>query len=199
MNYADLDRWFKDNGDNTLRVNYNLDEGSLVIDLGGYHGGWTDKIINKYNCNVIIFEPINELYKNLKKRYENNPKIKVLNYGISDYNGTKKISLQEDGSSFYRESENSEECNILSVIDFLLNEKIEKVNLIKINVEGDEFPILKSLIEKNFTNIFDNIQVQFHQFIPNSEELRLQIHESLSKTHKLTYNYEFVWENWEKK
>ena len=41
VNYFDkesLERWFKDNGDETHRLNYNLNKNSLVIDLGGYLG-----------------------------------------------------------------------------------------------------------------------------------------------------------------
>jgi hypothetical protein len=72
------------------------------------------------------------------------------------------------------------------------------VDLIKINIEGDEFPLLKNLIDNNKTNLFKDIQVQFHQFIPDSINKRNWIREKLSLTHTLTYDYEFVWENWKK-
>ena len=39
-----MNDWFKDDGDNTLRINYNLDETSLVVDLGGYEGTFSQKI-----------------------------------------------------------------------------------------------------------------------------------------------------------
>jgi len=68
----------------------------------------------------------------------------------------------------------------------------------KINTEGDEFETLKSLIENNMIEIFTDIQVQFHNFIPDAENLRNGLQEKLLKTHKLTYNFDFVWENWQK-
>ena len=46
--------------------------------------------------------------------------------------------------------------------------------------------------------IFTDIQVQFHNFIPDAENLRNRLQEKLLKTHKLTYNFDFVWENWQK-
>ena len=69
----------------------------------------------------------------------------------------------------------------------------------KINIEGDEFPLLESMLENNLITYVTDIQVQFHQFIPNAVARRELIHKKLSETHKLTYNYEFVWENWQKK
>ena len=45
---------------------------------------------------------------------------------------------------------------------------------------------------------FGNIQVQFHDFvIENAEERVNNIRKALSLTHVQTWCYEFVWENWE--
>ena len=51
----------KDNGDGTLRINYDLTEDSVIMDLGGYRGDWTNLMINKYNCTSHIFEPVKSL------------------------------------------------------------------------------------------------------------------------------------------
>jgi len=37
-------RWFKNYGDNTLRLEYPLNSDSVVWDLGGYHGDFAAKI-----------------------------------------------------------------------------------------------------------------------------------------------------------
>jgi FkbM family methyltransferase len=198
MKTGDITQWFADSGDHTLRVNYNLDENSIVFDLGGYHGEWADKIFTKYGCTVYIFEPINSLYEGIVKKFSNNEKIKVFNFGISDINEKRFISLENDGSSFYKSSGNEIECEVKSITEFLKEEEINKIHLMKINVEGDEFKIIEKILNDKIVNIFDNLQVQFHEFYPNSRELRLQLHDELSQTHHLTYNYEFVWENWEK-
>ena len=198
MNYQDLQQWFKDDGDNTLRVNYNLNEDSIVFDLGGYHGEWTNKIYEKYKCNVYVFEPIPDLYQRIKERFSSNEKIKVFNFGISDESKELLLTLDNDGSSFYTNGSDKINAKVISIIDILNELNIKNIDLIKINIEGDEFPVLKKLLDANMINIFNNIQVQFHQYIQNSVELRNEIRERLSKTHKLTYDYEFVWENWEK-
>lgn len=198
MNYKDLQEWFRIGGDDNLRVNYDLNENSVVFDLGGYHGSWSQKIYDKYQCYIHVFEPIPELYNNLIEKFKGNNKIKVYNFGISDRNKTIEISLLNDASSFYIESENKIEAKVVSFIDFLKENNINNVDLVKINIEGDEFPVLNNLINNDYICIFNNIQVQFHQFIPDSINLRNKIREKLHLTHTLTYDYEFVWENWKK-
>ena len=198
MNYEDLQKWFRDGGDDSLRVNYPLNKNSVVFDLGGYHGSWTQKIYDRYQCHIHVFEPIPELYNNLVDYFRNKEKIKIYDFGISDQDKLIEIALLNDGSSFYVDSENKVLVKVVSFVKFLKEKNIENVDLIKINIEGDEFPVLKSLIDNGCINIFKNIQVQFHQFIPDSINLRNWIREKLKLTHKITYNYEFVWENWEK-
>ena len=67
----------------------------------------------------------------------------------------------------------------------------------KVNIEGGEYDLLEGLIENGLTARIRNIQVQFHDFVPNAYERMKNIQLSLSKTHKITYQFEFVWENWE--
>lgn len=198
MNLEELKKWSEIGGDYNLRLDYNLNENSLVIDLGGYQGEWSEKISNKYNPNIIVFEPIPKFYENIREKFKNNKKVQVLNSGVSDENKTSEINLLNDGSSFYTNFENKIKVNVLSFCDFIIENKIDRIDLIKINIEGDEYPVLKSLIENNLIGIFTDIQVQFHQFIPNSINLRNEIRNKLSLTHSLTYDYEFVWENWRK-
>jgi len=200
MTKQNFQKWFRDNGDKTHRLNYdNLSENSVVFDLGGYYGTWSEEIVKKYNPFIYIFEPIDSLYREIKKKFESNPKIKVFNFGLSDINSTKHISLENDGSSFHKISNNTLLCNVRNVVEFLNEQNINKIDLIKINVEGDEFLILEKLLVEKKIQIFENIQVQFHDFYPNAIQLRDNLQSKLSLTHKLTYNYDFVWENWQKK
>jgi FkbM family methyltransferase len=199
MNYNTVQTWFSHDGDNTHRVNYDLNENSIVFDLGGYHGEWSNKIYQKYNCFIHIFEPIPQLYENICNKFKGNEKIKVYNFGMSDIDKSLNITLSNDGSSFYIDGSNQVECKVKSITEFIKENDFQKIDLIKINIEGDEFPVMNSLLDNNMITKFNDIQVQFHDFYPNSVELRKEIHNKISKTHELTYNYEFVWENWKKK
>ncbi|WP_203257352.1 FkbM family methyltransferase [Hyunsoonleella ulvae] len=192
--------WFKVDGDNTLRIKYPLNDKSVVFDLGGYKGEFAEIIYTKYQPTIYIFEPIKAFYDVILEKFTNNDKVNVYQFGLSGKNENVKISLTNNASSVYIKSKKYESIQLKSITEFIKINKIEKVDLIKINIEGGEYEVLESLIENNMLRIFKNIQVQFHDFIiPNARERMQGIQTELSKTHKLTYQYEFVWENWELK
>ena len=45
-------KWFKDEGDTLLRLNYPLTSDSVVFDLGGYQGDFAADIFKKYKSNT---------------------------------------------------------------------------------------------------------------------------------------------------
>ena len=186
-------RWVTDNGDETHRVNYDLNENSVVLDIGGYKGDWAQKISDKYNCFVFIFEPVKEFYDCIVKRFKGNSKVSIFNFGISHAKDYKTTICKDGGnSSFYKIGESE----IVEIKSAKLFGCYEKIDLVKINIEGGEYDLLNYLINARFINRISNIQVQFHDFIPDSEAKMESIQKELSKTHELTYQYKFVWENW---
>ena len=54
------------------------------------------------------------------------------------------------------------------------------------------------IIQTDLQEKIENVQVQFHKNIENCEVRRKNIQEILKKTHVLTYNYDFIWENWQR-
>jgi FkbM family methyltransferase len=193
--------WRKVKGDETLRINYPLTSDSIVFDLGGYKGDFAYTINNKYGCYVYIFEPSEKFFNECLNRFKNNPKIKCYNYGLSDKNGKFDLSNEDDGSSLLKSS-NPLKCKTVSVEAF--NEainvlEIDKIDLLKINVEGAEYLILSNIIKNSINQRIRYFQIQFHKFIPNAKSLRDGIRNSLSETHLEIWNYPFVWESWENK
>lgn len=193
-------KWFADDGDNTLRLNYDLDENSIVFDIGGYKGDFASSMTNKYACTVYIFEPIPEFYSIIENRFLKNKKIKPYRFGLSGTNSFEKISMSDNGSSVYIDDANGVTIELKDAVDFILENNIANIDLVKINIEGSEYELLEKLIEKNMINRFKNIQVQFHDFIiENARERMENIQKSLAQTHELTYQYDFIWENWKLK
>lgn len=193
-------RWFKDKGDKTLRLNYNLSEDSIVFDVGGYKGDYADDIYKKYNCRIYLFEPSIELYNHCVERFHNNPKIHCFNYGLSDENGEFWLTMDEDCSSIIEEKQmmtkEKELVKIRSFSDVFSELNINKIDLLKINIEGGEFNLLPHIIETLLIEKIINVQVQFHNFVKGAEVKRKDIRNSLSKTHNNDWCYKFVWENW---
>ena len=83
LNPEAINEWFRDRGDYTHNINYDLNENSIIIDLGGYTGVWAQQMIEKYNPFVYIVEPVTEFYDVLTKKFSNNSKVHSLNVGVS--------------------------------------------------------------------------------------------------------------------
>ena len=201
-----LNQWFADNGDYTHNINYELNNDSVVIDLGGYYVLWIDEILKKNNPNIpniILVEPVPEFYNHLVTKYENYEKIKVMNVGVStDKNeATKTLYVSSDGSStnFNINVKSVIQIKTMPIDKILSDNNINQVDLLQINIEGDEYGLMEYMIESNTIDKFKNIQIQFHLGIDNDIERRNIIQKNLvSKGFKNKFDYPFVWESWEK-
>tara|TARA_B110000977_G_scaffold196199_1_gene276104 strand:+ start:625 stop:1335 length:711 start_codon:yes stop_codon:yes gene_type:complete len=193
-------RWVRDRGDETLRLEYDsLTENSVVLDIGGYVGEFAETISMKYNCKVYLFEPHPEYYNICVDKFRNNIKVIPLNFGLSDITGTFKLSDSENGSSFLRKSLDDFDllqCKVREFFEVMEELKIKHIDLIKINIEGAEYALLSHILERDKQNISDQYQIQFHDFVTNAKEKRKNIELALSKTHSRSWCYDFVWENW---
>ena len=199
MDQGKINQWIADKGDTTLRINYDLNENSTIFDVGGYFGEWSEIMFDKYKCNIYIFEPVKTHYDYICKKFENLAKIKIFNLGISDSSRKAEINLLEYASSLCSSINGTrgiEEVNLIDINEFISTHNIDFIDVMKINIEGEEYPVLKRIINTNLQYKIDNIQIQFHDFITNHINLRKEIQENLSKSHQTTYNVDFIWENW---
>ena len=85
------------------------------------------------------------------------------------------------------------------MVEVLAELSVSNIDLMKINIEGGEFPLIKRLIEENLLVLVDQIQIQFHNFVENASEIREELLARIAKTHDPTWCYKFVWENWKRK
>ena len=191
-------KWYRDKGDDNLRLKYNLNKDSVVFDIGGYIGDFSEKIFNKFGCNIYLFEPSSSFYKKCLERFKENKNILCFNYGLGNLNGDFVLSNDNEASSIKRKinTKKGETIKIKKISDIIEEQRINKIDLMKINIEGGEYELLSYLITENLISKINNIQVQFHNFIPNAEKKREDIINLLKKTHKNDWSYYFVWENW---
>lgn len=189
--------WKEVDGDKTLRLSYNLNKNSVVFDLGGYEGQWASDIYSMYRPRIYVFEPLPPYAKKIADRFKANPDIKVFPFGLSAADGTIPLSQQADASSSYKQDGPVFQGQLKGVAGFVKEHKVGAVDLMKINIEGGEYDLLDSLISTGLIKSVKNVQVQFHDFVPNADERMVSIQRKLRKTHRLTYQYPYVWENWE--
>ena len=189
-------RWYADDGDRKMRLNYDLNENSVVLDLGGYEGQWASDIFSMYCCRVVVFEPVKEFAEAIQKRFARNPRIQVFPVGLAGRTRKERISLCKDGSSIFKASHRSQEIELLDVVEWLHDQDITAVDLMKVNIEGGEYELLDRLSETGMIRMIRNVQVQFHPIAQDSADRMAQIQQRLKETHEPTYQYLFVWENW---
>lgn len=196
----EVTRWFADKGDQTLRLDYpSLTADSIVFDLGGYVGGFAADIHHKYGCKVYVFEPHPVYFAQLVERFRGNEMIILCNYGVSGVDGEFALSDSGDASSFAGTHPGDEQitCVTREFFDVVNELGIDHIDLMKINIEGGEYPLLEHISSKGMLGIADNYQIQFHDFIQGAKDRRDLITDALSETHHRTWCYTFVWENWE--
>jgi FkbM family methyltransferase len=195
-----LMQWQKADGDNTYRLSYEeLNEDSVVFDLGGYKGEWTGQIFSMFGCCIFVFEPVSTFFHQIRERFKRNKKINVFSFGLGNKNIQQTIYLHAEASSVHRKNGVPEIITIKNFESFLQENNINKIDLLKINIEGGEYDLLEFLIEKNLIRKIKNIQVQFHNFVPDAVRRMANIQQALSATHTPTYQYKFIWENWKLK
>ena len=195
-----VEAWFKADKEHDLRLTYSLNQDSVVLDVGAYDGAWARQIHRRYKCRVICFEPVKSCFEKLKANVGHIEKITLLNVGVKNKTGFTDIYANGDASSIWNVPEGPvavEHIQIMSILD--IAKAINFIDLIKMNIEGDEYEVLDAIIDAGIQSKFGNYQIQFHRDIPEYQSRRDRIVAELAKTHKRTYCFDYVWENWELK
>ena len=73
------------------------------------------------------------------------------------------------------------------------------VDLMKINIEGSEFPLLERMIDCDLLGEVRCFLIQFHEWHPGAYRRRRRIQRALAKTHTKVWDYPFIWEKWQRR
>jgi len=183
-------------GDKTYRLDYDLDDRSVVFDLGGYEGQWASDIYAKYCANIHIFEPVPRFAADIASRFKRNPKIIVYPFGLSDRTQQIQITVDDNKSTSFKKGKVTTAADLVAARQFFSSSKVTAIDLMKINIEGGEYDLLDHLLAEEMAPRIRNFQIQFHEFVPDAPARMRSIQQRLSRTHTLSYQFPFVWENW---
>jgi FkbM family methyltransferase len=180
-----------------------IDSESVVIDAGAYIGEWAREIIDRYDATIHAFEPDPRNFKLLREKSQANPGIIAHEYGLGDKNDRVRMTLEFLGSTMFSGSadENvpSAEVEIRDIVDVWQTLGYDRVDLMKINIEGAEFPLLERMVAADLLGKVDCFLIQFHEWHPGAYSRRRKIRKALSRTHTLAWDHHFVWEKWVRK
>jgi FkbM family methyltransferase len=126
-----------------------LKQGMLAVDVGCHEGEILDKFIGQSTALHYAFEPIPSYFDKLQLKYRN--KARIFNAALSDFSGETTFNVVKNAPAYsgmkqrqYAVSEpDIEQIKVkVSRLDDLIPET-DKVDLIKIDVEGAELGVLK--------------------------------------------------------
>ncbi|TAG57480.1 MAG: FkbM family methyltransferase [Cytophagales bacterium] len=157
-NFLETKGWFvrKLKGLNVgTNIYYDIDERlkinlKTIIDVGAHKGETIDGFKNKLNSLVVFaFEPISKNYKILNEKYGNFKNIHLFNCALSNFKGEMIIKLEQDSqtnslrNSVSGNKENTETISVEMLDNIFTKTSIDKIDLLKIDVEGFEKTVLE--------------------------------------------------------
>lgn len=138
-----------------------LNENSNVIDLGGNKGEFSGFILDNFNSNIYVVEPIPELFKQISENF----KIRKFQYCISNQKEI-EISIPENQCATIYDKNFKDKiiCQGITLGEFLKQNNISKIDLLKVDIEGAEIEMFETTPAEILKNI-NQITVEFHDFL----------------------------------
>jgi len=140
----------------------------VVFDIGANIGLWTAYILNKGAKKVYAFEPNKLAISQLNHNFKDNKNVVIVPKGV--YHEHTKIPFYVDASNSLISSMINDEHKVLAyevetvTIDEVLSEyNIDKINLLKMDIEGAEFDIFDNISTETMNKI-DSLLIEYHDF-----------------------------------
>jgi len=193
--------WIKNDRVHDFRHRYHLPQDAVIFDLGGHVGDWSAKLLENHpTATIYVFEVIPSYAAQLRRRFASTRAVKVCEFGLGEANTILDFTVDGLSSSSFRVDIPSKteivKARIVDVVDFIRDANIHRIDLMKVNIEGGEYPLLRRLISSDTVKIVLKKQIQFHNLGDWAIEERERIRAELQKTHELTYDYRWTFENW---
>ena len=139
----------------------NINKNSIILDIGANIGNVTDFLYTKFEPNIYSYEPNISCYNFMKKRFEGINKIRIFNFAVSDFDGKSHLYFHVnakgindtryiEGATLRPQKDNIDRKKKLEIecIDIKkIIRKFDKIDLIKIDIEGSEYTIMPEIIK----------------------------------------------------
>ncbi|HAW57759.1 MAG TPA: hypothetical protein DCX03_01890 [Bacteroidales bacterium] len=136
------------------RVIENLNEGSIFFDIGANVGIYSISVAKKFSdIHIFAFEPVPNTAQIFKENVIKNnvsSKILLIEEAVTNTDGFVNITMDFHSSNYITICDSKYNCKLVrsTTIDtFVKANKIPKIDLIKIDVEGKENYVLKGAIK----------------------------------------------------
>lgn len=152
--------------------NFDLQGCENVVDAGASVGLFTQYMLNKGAQQIASIECDDRSITALFSNFISNPKVKIVGMALSDTNGEKELYWKEDnplvnsldvnGSEFSTyDNPNYKLVKTITLEKLLSNLNWDKVDLLKIDIEGSEWGVINTTSDDIFKSI-DKILLEYH-------------------------------------
>lgn len=168
-----LPGWLLDNKTRLMReMAQEVGKDDIVIDLGAHIGNATIEFALRAK-HVHAFEPNRENFRELATQTKAYPNVTVHEKAVSDQNGTIKLYYEKGSIGEYFKGstivqgkpnigyENAYDVEMVSIVD-VVDDIGEPISLIKIDIEGAEYKVIKALITSGRIEKVDRIFAECH-------------------------------------
>ena len=182
------------NGDYEKEKKCVVEEGDVVLDIGANFGFFTLDSISKGASKVYSIEPYSPAFDHLEKLSSDYNRIIPINKAVSEEDGEVFMHFDSDASATNCVTAHSEMFGrpssgvpVESVsINTLLSSFQEKINFLKIDCEGSEFEIFKTINPENLRSI-DKMVIETH-----GDEIDSFVHQTLLDNSFKVYKYDHI-------
>lgn len=146
-----------------------VQNGDVVLDIGGNKGFFALNSIQKGASKVFCVEPVKDSFEQIVRISNNFPNIIPINKAVGENDGTIEMYIDKDSSATNCATTHGKlfgrESNVIEVesinINTLIGQIKNKINFMKIDCEGSEFELFKTISNSNLKNI-SKIVVETH-------------------------------------
>ena len=147
---------------------------AVVVDIGSNVGSFIKQILNtNKKTHVYSIEPNKELIKFQKNKFRNRENIKFYNFAIDTKNGIRILYVRNPAShsSFFKTHQEEKFNKIVETVEvqtctlekFFADQKITKITLLKIDIEGQDYEVFRSAKDLFLNNKIDYIKIEANQ------------------------------------
>ena len=132
-----------------------------VVDVGCLYWNWSKVFLGRKR-----FIGVDPIEKECPEGAE------LFNGLLGPFNSSVSLSFNNDSTKINTSDDHEQQnYNMISWKTFCKNYNIDKVSILKLNIEGSEYPLLHSMDSEDFSKI-DQIAISFHDWLnPNWKHL----------------------------
>jgi len=179
-----------------LRIEYPLNNESVVFDVGGEQGDFAAKVRRRHGSRIWVFDSCERSRRQRSACIAADLSVVFHPFGLGKSHA--ELDGREVGDSYVK-SKAAGKASVRSFASAFEESGLCQIDLLKVSSEGGEHGLLEELIDTGLINNVVHLQVQFDDYSPDDLVSRERLRSHLARTHVEQWNHPFIWESWRRR